>query len=771
MLLVPRLGVAGTAWFAAILNISGACAVLIISQRAEENGPSQRSDQETRRFPVTGTVLSVLALAFLSGAALMGLEVIWFRFLSMFALNTTLTFSLMLAAVLGAIGSGSLAASTWLRRLPHAVVYLPSLAFGAATASVASYFMFESLTGTSSAVQWYRVLWIAGCLTCATSFLSGLIFTFLGQVLRGSVALETSAAAAWLALVNTSGAMWGSLAATFILLPVSGIERAIFVFAALYCVLGVIALPLPLGWSTVARGVSGLAMITAVFMLMRFPFGLMTSQYVVRAASKYTTDGSRIVATREGPSETIFLLEQRWLGKPLYHRLVTNGFSMASTRLTDQRYMRYFVYWPMLMHGSPIRRVLVVCYGVGVTLAAVTGLKSVESIDVAEISPDIVKMSDQIYPPNESPLGDSRVRLHIADGRQFLLTTDRQFDLVTGEPPPPLTPGAVNLYTREYFRLMYDRLAERGIATYWLPVAGGVVHGVSPIIRAFCDVFEDCSLWSATLFDWVLIGTRHAQGPGSDAAFTRAWSDQTLGAHLREVLFELPQQFGATFIGDAAYLRSLTAATPALTDNFPRRVLPASPAPLFGDPTNAEAMKTFVSALDPARARKAFQQSPFIRRLWPQTLLKETLPLFDQRPLIDAVMATPTNPLRHIAELDDLLTKTNLRMLPLWILGSNRVLQEVADGGNDDTGLVEYQLGARLLIARSYRAAANYFAAAERLGLRSAWLRPIRIYALCLAGEVEAAEQLTPTFGEADQDSRHFWNWMKARFGLVLGRG
>jgi spermidine synthase len=235
-------------------------------------------------------------------------------------------------------------------------------------------------------------------------------------------------------------------------------------------------------------------------------------------------------------------------------------------------------------------------------------------------------------------------------------------------------------------------------------------------------------------------------------------------------LFEVPQQFGATFIGDAAYLKSLTAAIPALTDNFPRRVLPDAPAPLFADPTNAEARKTFVSALDPDRARQAFQQSALIRRLWPQPLLNETLPMFDQRPLINAVMATAASPLRYIAQLDDLLTKTNLRLLPLWILGSNKVLQEVADSGNDGTGLVEYELGARLLIARSYQGAANYFAAAERLGLQAAWLRPLRIYALCLAGQVEAAERLTPTVGEADQDSRHFWNWMEARFGLGPGR-
>jgi spermidine synthase len=763
-LLVPRLGVAGSAWFAAALELCGAAVVLLIATRTDDR-PAAASEPDSSGRPVTTTVVNVLSLAFLSGLALMALEVIWFRFLSMFALNTTLTFSLMLAVVLSGIGMGGIAASAWLRRRPTTVVYLPSLAFAAAAAAAASYALFARLTGSGAALHWYGVLRIACCLTATTSFLSGSIFTVLGQTLRASAARDTSAAA-WLTLLNTSGAMCGSLAASFVLLPVLGIERAIFALAALYSALGLAALRLPLAWSSMARRVTLVALIAAAVGLLRFPFGSMARDYVIRAASKYMADGSAIVATREGPSETIFLLENRWLGKPLYHRLVTNGFSMASTRLTDERYMRYFVYWPMLMHGGPIRRALVVCYGVGVTLSAVTELPSIESIDVAEISPDIAAMSGRIYPPGHSPLADPRVSLHIADGRQFLAATDRRFDLITGEPPPPLTPGAANLYTREYFQLMHDRLAEGGIATYWLPVADGAVFGVSPIIRAFCDVFEDCSLWSGTLFDWVLIGTRHAPGPGSDAAFAGAWNDPAIGSHLRSVLFELPQQFGATFVGDAAYLKTLTAATPPLTDNFPRRVLPDSPAPLFGDPRYAEAMNAFVVALDPKRARTAFAQSPFIRHLWPPALVDATLPFFEQRALVNAVMAGSATPLRYIAELDDLLTHTDLRMLPLWILGSNKVVQDVASTGDDGTGLVEYHLGARLLVARSYRAAANYFAAAERRGLRAPWLRPIRIYALCLAGEVETAERLIPAVEADDQDSHQFWDFMESRFGL-----
>src|SRR5262249_25408976 len=70
MLLLPRLGVAGTAWFAAVLDIGAACAVWTISQRAEEQGASQRGDKKATRLPVTGTVFSVLTSAFLSGATL-----------------------------------------------------------------------------------------------------------------------------------------------------------------------------------------------------------------------------------------------------------------------------------------------------------------------------------------------------------------------------------------------------------------------------------------------------------------------------------------------------------------------------------------------------------------------------------------------------------------------------------------------------------------------------------------------------------------------------
>jgi spermidine synthase len=233
------------------------------------------------------------------------------------------------------------------------------------------------------------------------------------------------------------------------------------------------------------------------------------------------------------PLETILLMQRKWLGEPVYTRLVTNGFSMSGTNVSALRYMRYFVYWPLAVHRGLLRNVLVICYGVGVTAGAARDIPDVETIDVVDISRDVVAMSDVLYTTDAHPLHDPRVRVHVEDGRQFLQSTPRRFDLITGEPPPPRTPGAVNIYTREYFQLVFDRLADNGIATYWLPV-GRPDPGtnVNAIVAAFCDVFADCSLWNATPYDLMLAGTRGTPGPIAEDDFVRPWTPPALRTRL-----------------------------------------------------------------------------------------------------------------------------------------------------------------------------------------------------------------------------------------------
>jgi predicted membrane-bound spermidine synthase len=765
LVLIPRAGVLGSAWAAGLLNMSAAAVALWLAHRCDSTETATRDRATTIQPPSRGTG-RLLSAAFLTGAVLLALEILWFRFLSMFVVNSSLAVALMLAVVLVAIALGGLAAAALIRRAADPRVYLPLTALAAGVILIGSYGAFGRLGGETWTADWYRILWFAAVMTFPVSLASGVLFTLTGDCLERALGDDLRAASR-LTVANTVGALLGPLVATFVLLPRFGIEASIFLAALCYFAVALLTLPRPVRAPRfgalmvyVMAAVAGLA-------LLAFPWGLMRRTYLPRSAAKYAGDGSQIVASREGPSETVLLMEQSWLGRPVYYRLVTNGFSMSGTHLTGKRYMRDFLYWPKLLQPAALRRVLVLCYGVGTTVQAATDLKEVASIDVVEISRDVVAMSDVIYPPAERPLEDPRVRLHLEDGRQWLETSRERFDVITGEPPPPLTPGAVNLYSREFFRLVYDHLADGGTATYWLPVAQNGAHDVAPIIKAFCAVFDDCSLWNGTPFDWMLVGTRRSDGAPDLQAIAAAWNDPVLGPRLREVGFERPEQVGATFLGDAAYLNQLTAAADPLTDDHPRRILPGGGGALTADPGDRAASQRFLAVLDTDRAQRAFTNSPFIQKRWPAALLAATLPEFDHQRLINRVMLESADPLGQIEALDALLTTTTLRRLPLWMLGSNDVLQAIADTGNDGTGMVEYQTGVRALAIRNYTAAANNFAASEKRGVEAPALLPLRVYALCRAGRLEDARHLANGVRTSGESERHFWAWMKSTFDVA----
>jgi spermidine synthase len=780
LVLVDRVGITGSGWVAALLNLGAAALAFSVTTGRDEvdltrpEAPVEivgsvppsgnRSDESWRRR-------AILTCAGLSGASLLALEVIWFRFLSMYVLTTTLTMSVLLAVVLAGIGLGGIAGSRW---LPEGRWSCASIAFLSGSSTAVSYYAFQWLTHGIQIADWYRVAWLAGALTGVTSFLSGVLFTTLGHTLRASMTgpghRNGVHAAALLTLANTTGAMCGAPIAAFVLLPGLGMERSLFAIAILYGGIGAVIVSIDareVPASRVPAFVSGAALL---FSLIGFPFGLMADTYFTRVAAAYSGDGSTIVATREGVSETIFLMQQQWLGRPVYSRIVTNGFSMTGTAVPALRYMRYFAYWPMLLHGGPIRRALVICYGAGVTAGAVLDLPSVETVDIAELSPDIVAMSDIIYPPDRHPLRDPRVRLHIEDGRVFLQSSRDRFDLITGEPPPPRTPGAANIYTREYFRLVYDRLQEGGIATYWLPVARpDPGTDVNTIVRAFCDVFSECSLWNATPFDLMLVGTRESVHPASESTFAAAWSSPTLAPRLREIGFEEPEQVGATFVGDASFLRQLTAGVPPLVDDFPQRLRPAGSRPSLSDPRypqDPSVVEMYRRTLDPVRARGQFAASDQIKRLWPESLVEGTLRRFDEQRIMNRVFWEGARPLLQIDDLHRVLTDTSLNTLPLWLLGTDESKQRIALDGNERSGPTEYARALRALASRDYQGAAAYFGEAERRGLQAETVRPLQVYSLCLSGDLDTARLLARGAEAQSDDARHFWNWLKTTYGV-----
>ena len=186
--LIGAVGMLGTGLVAAFLNGVAAVSALAIAPkflaavsnetRAAVSAPSL--SPEGRRL---------LAAAFLSGATLLGLEVVWFRFTLLFINGTSLAFAFMLSVVLCGIAVGGFIASWWLKFRPLTYKLTPLIALVSGAAAVFTYISLPDVLGSLSAGP--------------VSVMSGVLFIFLGRSLEEEIPDKTRAAA-WLTFANTS---------------------------------------------------------------------------------------------------------------------------------------------------------------------------------------------------------------------------------------------------------------------------------------------------------------------------------------------------------------------------------------------------------------------------------------------------------------------------------------------------------------------------------------------------------------------------------------
>ena len=638
-----------------------------------------------------------------------------------------------------------------------------ALLMGILTVSVyAGFHSGEPATLVALWIGWPRILGGALRLMFPVSLLSGILFTLLGEAANREIQVETRAAG-WLTMANTIGAMLGSLLAGFVMVPGLGMERSFFVLALGY---GAVAVVVPLPARAHRSRLWRVALVAAValFVLHQalFPFGLMDRRYFAALALRFGADGSKPIALREGVSQTILYLRRDFddFGVPNYYRLCTDSFWMSGTSVRGRRYMKMFVYWPIAVHPAP-RRALLISYGVGMTASALTDTRELERIDVVDTSREILEMSGIVFAdPTRNPLLDPRVHVHVEDGRHFLQVTDQRYDLITGEPPPPKVAGVVSLYSREYFQLIRDRLAEGGIATYWLPVHGLGSDESRSILRGFCDVFDDCSLWVGQGLEWMMVGTRDARGPVSEERFARQWQDPVAGPELRAVGIERPEQLGAQLLAGTEELRELTRDVEPLVDNYPQR-LSTRIEPSW---LKKEAL-THHALMDVEANRRAFEGSALVRRLWPPALREQTLAHFETRRILDAETAWAPPSTEGLDELAQLLTDTPLETLPLWMLRSSVRRQRIARAlatRAPAPGLVYWE-GIGALARRAYDEAAAAFERAQTERPNDPEVAQLRALALGLGGRRTELAALTDDHlqGEVHQPFR---DWIEARF-------
>src|ERR1700736_458382 len=499
LFLIKAFGLWGTSLAAGLLNCIAAAIALFL---ARANPPAEISSARSQLLRLDYRLpWKLLFVSFGAGCILLTLEVVWFRFLRLYVASSATAFSLMLAVVLAGIGLGGVAFGALPRRVTRSSQWLPILLMAAAITTLLCYLFFPTRAVESGdrfyLADWQEIGLLSLALMFPVAFLSGILFPAIAAFIQESVENRMNSVGIP-TLFNTTGAAVGPLLASFVFLPGIGFQWTLILCAACYIALAIF-LTERSTWSI--KQPLGVAMFTLcatlILIFVFFPHDR-ADQHFANARRLYVEDGSQLLRKVEGTSDTLQLLRRDLFGEPYYYRLVTNAFTMSDTRPINQRYMRLFAYLPLALRPES-KDALLIAYGCGVTADALVHDSQLQHVDVVDISKEVFDLADFYRGLNYSnPLRDPRVSAIVQDGRFFLQASPRQYDLITGEPPPPKVAGSVNLYTEEFFSLMNARLQENGIATFWLPISQLKIGDTKAILRAFQNAFPNASVWAGS---------------------------------------------------------------------------------------------------------------------------------------------------------------------------------------------------------------------------------------------------------------------------------
>lgn len=672
--LLGALGVRGSGLFAASLDVLAALAVLVLASGETPLAPVARDAASPR---ATARRRLVLAAAFAAGGSLLALEVVWFRLFVLLQDAFGWNLAVMLAIVLAGIAAGGLCASHWFRRQPDAQRHAPVIALLAGTLVAVSY---SELGGLLAAGVPKWIEWLYFVLTFPVAFLSGVLFPMLGRALQARGVPE-SRATGYTTLANTLGSATGSFVAGYLLLPVLGIERSFFALAVGYGALAVaLALavrergerrPRSLVWASLAWAVA----------LISFGFGSFESRILSApgsVAGQLQEAGYQRAVLRDGLTGTLQYFRKDLQGEPYEWALVTDGHSMAGTTLFARRYMKLYVYWPAAVHPD-LRDALLISYGVANTAQALIEQTSLEHIDVVDISRDIFEIAGMRFSAGEDPLSDPRVEAHVEDGRFFLQTSSRRYDLITAEPPPPRVSGVENLYSQEYFELIRERLREGGIVTYWLPVYQFDESEAKSVMKSFCAAFESCSLWIGTGLEWMMVGLKEPYASPTLESFTRGWRDPAMRARLEDVGLDEPYQLGSLYIADGERLQTWIGDADPLDDDHPHRIAP------FADASLREMQSRYDAFMNSPETAEAFGASEMVARLFPAELRDATIAWLPHQRLIE--MFHGRDPRETLQVLHRSLDDDRFAAYRGWLFGMDSVAREILEDVDWDAAL------------------------------------------------------------------------------------
>lgn len=487
--LIELVGLTGTLLVgAACSGIAGAAAILVDRRTATPPTTAEPTTASTLGSAGDAADRSRLRLglvvAFISGLTSLGYQTLWTRLLASGTGNSTYVFTLILACFLVGIALGAVAFSFLRTRIRGTVGLLATAQL--ATAILVLYGAVAVIPWASTGIlhlqsdpgQLFGTFFQATVLVVLpATFVMGLAFPAASGLVAGQDRQVGSRAGLLLA-ANTVGAIAGTFAIPFVVIPLIGSPNALGLVALVNAGLAVALAAWGGIGSRVVRSVMGVGGIgLSVVLVVSLVAG---GVFVDPSITRIQRLGGTIFATAE---DEIASVQSGILPNGTRHLWVTGT---AMTLLTvDAKLMPVL---PLIARPES-RTALVVAFGMGSAFrgALIAGLRA----DAVELVPSVPKMFGNYYPDAATVLADPNGRVIVADGRNHVELTDRHYDIIVTDPPPPIESAGVSVISsREYYTAGKARLNPGGVMMQWVPW-GQTLDEFKAHVRTLRDVYPN----------------------------------------------------------------------------------------------------------------------------------------------------------------------------------------------------------------------------------------------------------------------------------------
>ena len=575
--LIGLLGVRKTLWVGAALNFLAAAGVWLVARGGREMKPKPEQGEapaalaggEPLEYPHWSS-RQFLVLIALCGFCGLSYESFWARLLSHVVGLHVQAFGTMLFTFLLGIGLGSVIVARWTaaRERPLALFIIVEVLIGCfALLTVPLFSNIEyffrlgaSLVGSKSmparmALRFFQCVVIMA----APALLMGAAFPLAVRLYATGpqrVGRDVGTAYAW----NTFGAILGSLAAGFVMMPLLGTNVSVIVVALLNMFIGLALLRSCPGLYRAGKGRVALAVLALT--------GLATLVSAMEAAGRpavfscKSDDEFKVIWHDEDIAGSVCVLESKKDGSK--REVNINGMSVAYTSYYDIRVQKLLAHLPILLHRSP-RDVLVVGFGSGSTSGA-TMLYPVES-ECVELQRLEITTASFFTDLNRGVVDNPRFKMHINDGRNFLLMTEKPYDVISRDTLPPKE--SQDLFSVEFHELCKARIRPDGVVCGFLPTNLCPTEAYFKLlVRTFLEVFPQASLWYVGPSCCLLIG--HREKLQIDyAQFADRVSAPEVNRDLKRIHMDDPAVFLSHFIAAGDRLRAFVGLGPVARDDRP----------------------------------------------------------------------------------------------------------------------------------------------------------------------------------------------------------